>query len=36
MLGTALTIDSQGFDHVTLKAGAHSAAREFAEEVKEA
>ncbi len=36
MLGTALTIDSQGFDHVTLKAAGHSAAWEFAEEVKEA
>jgi DNA helicase-4 len=36
MLGTALTINSQEHDDVTLKAAGHVAATEFAEEVKEA
>lgn len=36
MLGTALTINSQEHNDVTLKGAGHVAAREFAEEVKEA
>jgi DNA helicase-4 len=36
VLGTALTINSQEHDDVTLKGAGHVAAREFAEEVKEA
>jgi len=36
MLGTALTIKSQEHNNVTLKGAGHVAAREFAEEVKEA
>lgn len=36
MLGTALTINSQEHNDVTLKGAGHAAAREFAQEVKEA
>ena len=36
MLGAALTINSQEYDEVTLKAADHFAAGKFAEEVKEA
>jgi DNA helicase IV len=36
VLGTALTINSQEHNDVTLKGAGHVAAREFAEEVKEA
>ena len=36
ILGTALTIDSQEHDDVTLKGAGHFAAKGFAEEVKEA
>lgn len=36
MFGTALTINSQEYDDITLKGAGHFAAREFAEEVKQA